>query len=293
MIVECPRCETKYNLDESKISPEGSSVRCSRCKHVFTAAPPQEESVVAEPEAEETEPAAEEMEEAPVEEGLSEEPFVEEQEVSEEVPGEVPEQGEEFDEEDLGFDLDVKPKKASRVSLLIFILALAALAAGGYYLFLYFKPQITGQSEQLKKDAISQRELSTSELGVYVPLINVRQYTEENEKIGALLVIEGQAVNGFDTVKELIMLEAQLIDSQGNVLESRQFLCGNTVNLFELQVLSREELESALNARVNVLKYNTNLQPGDEVPFMVVFYNPPEEVEEFVVKVIDIKDPEQ
>lgn len=40
MIVACPNCQSKYNLPEEKIAPNGSKVRCARCKHVFTAMPP-------------------------------------------------------------------------------------------------------------------------------------------------------------------------------------------------------------------------------------------------------------
>ena len=36
MIVQCPECTTKYNLDESKIGHDGTKVRCARCKNVFT-----------------------------------------------------------------------------------------------------------------------------------------------------------------------------------------------------------------------------------------------------------------
>jgi len=36
MLVQCPECTTKFNLDESKIGHDGSKVRCSRCKNVFT-----------------------------------------------------------------------------------------------------------------------------------------------------------------------------------------------------------------------------------------------------------------
>ena len=37
MLVQCPECNTKYNLNENQIAPEGSKVRCVRCKNVFTA----------------------------------------------------------------------------------------------------------------------------------------------------------------------------------------------------------------------------------------------------------------
>ena len=35
MIIECKSCRRKYRLDDSRISPPGSSVRCSKCGHIF------------------------------------------------------------------------------------------------------------------------------------------------------------------------------------------------------------------------------------------------------------------
>jgi predicted Zn finger-like uncharacterized protein len=39
MIIECEKCITKFSLDESLLNKEGSTVRCSVCKHVFAAYP--------------------------------------------------------------------------------------------------------------------------------------------------------------------------------------------------------------------------------------------------------------
>lgn len=53
MIIECEKCRTKFNLDESLLKKTGSKVRCSMCKHVFTAFPVeaelQIEEILAEP----------------------------------------------------------------------------------------------------------------------------------------------------------------------------------------------------------------------------------------------------
>ena len=42
MIITCASCLTKYHLDDSKISPKGSKVRCSRCQHLFYVVSPPE-----------------------------------------------------------------------------------------------------------------------------------------------------------------------------------------------------------------------------------------------------------
>jgi predicted Zn finger-like uncharacterized protein len=52
MIIECEKCHVKYNLDENLLKETGSKVRCSRCKHVFTAFPPERELQIEEAPAE-------------------------------------------------------------------------------------------------------------------------------------------------------------------------------------------------------------------------------------------------
>jgi predicted Zn finger-like uncharacterized protein len=60
MILTCPECATAYFVDETKIPPEGRTVKCASCAHRWTAFPePAEPEVEAEPEPEVT---AEEIE---------------------------------------------------------------------------------------------------------------------------------------------------------------------------------------------------------------------------------------
>ena len=40
MIVTCEECSTTFALDDALVKNEGSKVRCSRCRHVFTVFPP-------------------------------------------------------------------------------------------------------------------------------------------------------------------------------------------------------------------------------------------------------------
>ena len=41
MIIECEKCKSTFNLDESLVKAEGSKVRCSICKEVFLVSPPE------------------------------------------------------------------------------------------------------------------------------------------------------------------------------------------------------------------------------------------------------------
>jgi predicted Zn finger-like uncharacterized protein len=322
MIIQCPKCKTKYRVDDELISPEGKPVRCSRCKEVFevtldepTTNPPVSsggDGPLSSPGqglgedddflglAVRSNPA-ERSPSVPVvdnEDQLHDDSSPEEEGVS------ITErlglgddhahvQDPEREEERPGQDTAV-PRKRSRTAVLLLVLSLLLIAAGTYYFYPQIRPYLP--------EWVTQRiNTTTGDLGLLqkneqgsgvenITLVDVRQYFVANDKIGQLFVIEGRAVNGYSGPKELIKIQASLYDGEGNVLESKQFLCGNTVSLFQLQVLSKEELESALNSKVGVLTNNTNLQPGAEVPFMTVFPNPPENVQEFGAKVIDIKD---
>jgi predicted Zn finger-like uncharacterized protein len=36
MIIQCEKCQTKFRLDDSRVTEKGVKVRCTKCKHVFT-----------------------------------------------------------------------------------------------------------------------------------------------------------------------------------------------------------------------------------------------------------------
>ena len=40
MIIECQGCARRYQVDDTRLKPGGSRVRCSACGHVFNAGPP-------------------------------------------------------------------------------------------------------------------------------------------------------------------------------------------------------------------------------------------------------------
>lgn len=47
MIIQCEQCNTKFRLDDSKVTDKGVKVRCAKCKHVFTVKAEQPESAPA------------------------------------------------------------------------------------------------------------------------------------------------------------------------------------------------------------------------------------------------------
>ncbi len=169
-------------------------------------------------------------------------------------------------------------KKLPLVKLaLIFVLVLA-FAGGGWYYY------------SLKSAAKQPNEQEIAKQVELLTMRNVRQYYVDNEKVGKVFVIEGRVVNEFPQPKELITIEAAIYDKDKKALAVKKQLGGVQLSLFQLQVLSEKEMESFLNNKVEILTNNTNVPRGGEVPFMVLFYAPPEGVAEFGVRIVDARD---
>lgn len=194
------------------------------------------------------------------------------------------------------FDGDGKPaaqKKSGRSSsgsgkghgklmLGLVIVLLLCLAGGGAFWFLRGKDDGHAQPVGAMDLAKKVEKLT---------LRHLRQYFVENEKVGKVFVIEGHVVNEFAEPKELISVEAALYDAAKKPLATKTQLAGTQLSLFQLQVLSEKEMEAFLTNKVEVLSNNTNVPHGGEVPFMVLFYAPPEGlVAEFGLRIVDVKD---
>ena len=119
---------------------------------------------------------------------------------------------------------------------------------------------------------------------------NVRQYYVNNEKIGKVCVIVGDVRNEFPQPKALIRVEAAVYDKDKKPLAVKQQLAGSQLSLFQLQVLGEKELESFLQSSTDIYIRNSNVPPGGEVPFMVLFYVPSEKVAEFGVRIAGVED---
>ncbi len=49
MIIQCEKCQTRFRLDDSRVSDKGAKVRCTKCKHVFTVRKEEPETGIIEP----------------------------------------------------------------------------------------------------------------------------------------------------------------------------------------------------------------------------------------------------
>lgn len=175
-----------------------------------------------------------------------------------------------------------KEKKGSSLFLWLGLLVfLLVLGGSGYWYYVQFpsgnkKPQLSDEELAQRVSMLTMR--------------NVRQYYVQNEKVGKVCVIVGDVRNEFPQPKALIRVEAAIYDKNRKPLAVKQQLAGSQLSLFQLQVLGEKELESFLQSSTDIYIRNSNVPPGGEVPFMVLFYAPSDAVAEFGVRIAGVED---
>lgn len=262
MIIACPECKTKYRLSEEKVKSEGTRVRCSRCGHVFTTTPQDDISA---------------QYSLGQDSSPSQQPNQDE-DLFANVPGREDDQAR------------IRPRKRKWAAL-VFLLGIALLLGAGGYLYW---PQLKAWIPFVSSEPESRIELSQkTEAPVdtkAIALQDVRQYMVDNQNMGRILVIEGQAVNTSESAKQMIKIKAALFDEQGRRVAEKEFLCGNTASVYELQELSQEELQKILSAQAGILTSNSHVPPQQELAFMTVFFEFPDQVTEFSLKVVQARE---
>ncbi|MFZ5428447.1 MAG: DUF3426 domain-containing protein [Thermodesulfobacteriota bacterium] len=288
MKVECPSCQTKYNLPDDKVGPEGANVRCSVCKHVFHVDARESEDFPGFGEA----GAAPEW---PVEDsgGHGEAALG-----GFDVHLESERKRDRFDDagvsssEFTSIDFGGPEKKASGLSVktvlvgaVLGLLILAGIAGSAAYFFEFWpfakKPAAstmqdanTPPAKPEQPDYLSQIQIASHEY-----------YFVENEKVGKLFVISGKLLNKSPLVLRGIEMEASIMDAQDAPLETITFKAGPKATNFELKTLNKEDLESRLISKQEIMLYNDEVKTGDEVPFMVAFIKPPDTMKNYSLKI--------
>lgn len=303
MIVECPNCKTTFNVDDDLVPEAGIKSRCSVCEHVFAIKPGGPAAPAA--------PDADDFGDDDF--GIGDElGAMDAADDDDDAPPrrERPSRRDAADDDDdvgLGFDLDggssKKEKKSGGgkgkkvlVALVVLLLLIGGAGAGLWFFAPDLIPFGLGPTTMAGDDAgengpVAEEDQAPDAAVRDIVLDKVRQYYVDNDKLGRIFVIEGVAVNGFDAPKELITVRARLLDDTEQVLDSKELMAGNTLSLFQLQVFDKPDFDQALADKTGIASRNTNVAPGGEVPFMVVFFEPPDAVREFVVDVVSVVDP--
>jgi len=239
MIITCPICRIKFNLDDECIPAGGAKVRCSKCQHVF---PVQKSSL-----GEQISPS----DKIP--------PAASPENLYPKTPRKI----------------EMPPRKkpaASRFSspkvILIIILILTGI---GYGASLVWKNFEVSRKMGSGFSALKQHLGLSDETAGFIALEKLKGYYLENKRLTRVFVVEGQAVNHWKESRSFIKVKGALLDANGGKVEEKTGYCGNILLEEDLKVFSREEMAKSLSSQFGETFSNVNIPPGKSVPFMIVF----------------------
>ena len=270
MQITCPNCQTQFNMDDSLYRP-GRKLRCSACLNVF-ALPGEVPSA-----------------------GMGDSPKIPDRIIRDEQVKNASSLLEKLEDktevERTSADIYAGPESVPQKSVLkrvfmaaAFLLCLVGLGFGGYIIYTDWDKKNSGIDDSVAEEIADLDKVKN------FALIEVKQYSVDNNKLGRIIVIEGKIKNNFNTPKDLIIIEASLYDKKGRVVAAQQQYAGVTMNPLQLQILGKDEMAKALTNKFEIYGNNQNVMPGMEVPFMVVFIFPPSSMTQFGVRVVDAQD---
>ncbi len=104
-----------------------------------------------------------------------------------------------------------------------------------------------------------------------------------------IMVVEGSAVNTNTIPVSRIQVRGKILDGSGNVLSREESHCGTILTDDELKSMTGDEIRKELSNPYGRDFRNADIQPGDSIPFMLVFVMPAEEASELVVELGEIE----
>ena len=309
MIIQCEKCRTKFNIDESLLKNAGTKVRCSLCKHTFMAYPP-EQVYIAEGETiafskdEIEKNLVQDLPEVLHEKESEAEP--EDQEIQfdnafgEPLEDQMGESAVSFDdshdhvdEETTGAEKPYEPahmkketpqKRFRRPHLLPILLVIFLILIGVSAAIFLWVPELIPDSLSMLKPAKKQE---IADMGVRrLSFKTVTGSFVDSENSGNLFVIRGLVTNDYPKSRSFILIKGSILDEKGQTVKRKMAYAGNNFKEEEIKSLPLEKINDAMKNRYGMGRKNVNISPGANIPFTIVFENLPKNLSEFTVEAV-------
>jgi len=109
----------------------------------------------------------------------------------------------------------------------------------------------------------------------------------DNSKTGKLFVITGRAKNEYSQNRGLIKISGSLFTKGKKLAKTKTVYCGNFLSDLDLSTNNLDTINKRLAKRFGDKRSNAKIKPGGTIPFMIVFSNLPNNLEEFTIKVVE------
>jgi predicted Zn finger-like uncharacterized protein len=300
MIIHCKQCATKFRFKDELMAGDGVWVRCSRCGHEFFEINTRQGAF--------TVPVKEQAVRAKQGPAAAPKPLTPEDVVSPPDPPPPPkppkpaegitpqaavippaEEEEAEDEEEMERPRASfwTPGRLVAYSILVF------LVVGSVYFWL--NPGITRDVLNFVSPGTGDRLLGPVPKTGPVTTVGGINFAEVKERFtkstasGDLLIISGLAVNEYEYPVGRVKLRGKILDNTGKLLGEVEAFAGNLLTDEEMNRLSDKEILAELQKPEGSDMPNTGIRSRASIPFMIVFMNPPKEVDEFIIELIGVE----
>lgn len=186
---------------------------------------------------------------------------------------------------DYGIDKPFKkPIKTRKSITIILLLTIMTLTAYSVCIFYGIKiPYISTVKVPYLSDFLAPEPPAPEPVNLAPDKQSVNGRFVTNSTAGTLFVITGKVTNTSNVTLSKIKVKGTLITRDKVKAKTKIVPCGN--------LISEEQLKNAEMSQINLLLAgetgnnlsNTNIQPGRSIPFMIVFSDLPENLENFTV----------
>lgn len=117
--------------------------------------------------------------------------------------------------------------------------------------------------------------------GLSIPRGVQNHYFRKNDHGNTLVIITGLVKNNYPDKRNFIRLRGYLLDAHNRCLAERYIYAGNILSEEDLVNLPVDVIMDRLHVSSGQNRRNMNIEPGGELPFMVVFDELPVKTTEY------------
>ncbi|SKA18665.1 MJ0042 family finger-like domain-containing protein [Trichlorobacter thiogenes] len=113
---------------------------------------------------------------------------------------------------------------------------------------------------------------------------NVKAYFIPKATAGELLVITGEALNGYKKPRAALQVKGMVFGATNQAVATKTAYAGNQLTKEQLAEMPADKIEAAMNNQFGDSLTNLEVQPGKTIPFTIIIINPPTDGKDFGVE---------
>jgi predicted Zn finger-like uncharacterized protein len=308
MIVQCEKCGAQYNIDDTKVKPGETKVRCTQCQHVFTVPHPLTlnerdifgeteekaedafmkewaQDVPPQPPQEPKQPVPPAADQAPPPRAFvpptAEEPLAGAGTPAEEIPTDETPSSEHEIFPASPVPVGEAPTKREHKISTTFLLAILFLVIVFVAFYFWTKKGVSIPAFEYVYEKIYTLMEGEKAEKVFIVTMKGSEYTLEGGKV---FVIQGKVANRSEQTKQLVKLQGILFDKVGKEVATSTGYCGITISDGEIENSTYESLKSSFG--FIGAGQAPSVPSQQNLPFTIIFFSPPGGASDFRVDIV-------